>query len=137
MNLIGTGQEAARVDLSQDQALVVLGLSGLSSDGHVAHEEVLGLISALAPLGIGADDEARDALVHECARLSDEHGLGPLTAAALATIAGDHREHALRLAFAVLMADGDIPDEELQFIGELQKALEISDERYEALLAEA
>lgn len=129
--------EAARVLISQDQALVVIGLAAVGSDGRIGHDEVLGMSAALARLQVLADDPARDALVHEVVRLVDEHGLGPLTTTALATLTGDHRELALRLAFAVLMADGAVPDDELAFVDELQRALEIPDERYDALLAEA
>jgi tellurite resistance protein len=128
---------AARVQLAQDQALVVIGFGGVSSDGRVGPEEVLAVTAALARLHVLDSDQARDELVHEVVRMVDEHGLGPLTTTALSVLAGERREHALRVAFAVLLADGELPDAELAFAAALQAALEISDERYAALLAEA
>lgn len=123
--------------LSQDQALAVIGMGAVSSDGDVSSDELSGLLDSLAKLGVGDSDEARQALVREVAGLARQHGPGPITGTALATLTDDHKETALRLAFDVLMSDGEIPDEELRFIGELQHALGISDERYDALLAEA
>ena len=124
------------VTLSQEQALAAVGLAAVSSDGDVSSDELAGLLDALARLGVGADDDARQSLVPEAAGLAKQHGLGPLTGTAIAAL-GDRRDDALRLAFAVLMSDGDIPDDELRFIGELQHALGISDDRYDELLAEA
>lgn len=125
------------VALSQEQALAAVGLAAISSDGDTSSDELTGLLDGLARLGVGDDDEARQAHVREAAGLARQHGLGPLTGSALQTLAAGRKDDALRLAFAVLMSDGDIPDDELRFIGELQHALGITDDRYDELLAEA
>lgn len=134
ISLADLGTSSATLD--QEQAVAVIGLGAVSSDGNVEKEELAGLLTELARLGVAADDEARERLVWDIVELAKQHGLGPLTGTALATLAGDRREAALRLAFAVSMSDGELPDEELRYVGELQAALGISDQRYDELLAE-
>lgn len=120
--------------LTQDQALAAIGLAAVSSDGNASGDELVGLLDSLARLGVGDSDEARQDLARGVIALSKRHGPGPVTGVALATLADEHRETALRLAFDVLMADGQLPDDELSFVSELQRALAISDDRYNALL---
>jgi tellurite resistance protein len=120
--------------LTQDQALAAIGLAAVSSDGDASGDELVGLLDSLARLGVGDSDEARQDLARGVIALSKRHGPGPVTGVALATLADEHRETALRLAFDVLMADGQLPDDELSFVSELQRALAISDDRYNALL---
>lgn len=120
--------------LTQDQALAAIGLAAVSSDGDASGDELVGLLDSLARLGVGDSDEARQDLARGVIALSKRHGPGPITGVALATLADEHRETALRLAFDVLMADGQLPDDELSFVSELQRALAISDDRYNALL---
>jgi len=127
----------ADVTLTQDQALVVVGFGAVSSDGEVGADEVTAVARGLAALGVLGSDEARDELLHEVMRLVHAHGLDPLTGTALVTLADERREAALRLAFAVLLVDGSIPDAELVFVRGLQRLLAISDERYDQLVAEA
>lgn len=123
--------------LTQDQALVVVGFGAVSSDGAVGADEVTAVARGLARLGVLDSDEARDELLHEVVRLVHAHGLAPMNAAALASLADARREAALRLAIAVVLVDGSIPDAELAYVRELQRALGISDERHDQLLAEA
>lgn len=127
--------EPAEVTLTQDQALVAVGFAAVSSDGQIGADEVTAVARALSGLGVLGSDQARDDLLHDVVRLAHTHRVGPLTRTALATLAGDRREAALRLAFAVLVVDGNIPDDELAFARGLQQALEISDERYDQLAA--
>lgn len=120
--------------LTQDQAIAAIGLAAVSSDGDASGDELVGLLDSLAKLGVGDSDEARQDLARGVIALSKQHGPGPITGVALKTLADEHKETALRLAFDVLMADGELPDDELTFIGELQHALGVSDDRYNALL---
>lgn len=123
--------------LTQDQALAVIGLSAVSSDGRVENAELTALLEALARTGAVGDDGACVGLVQEVVRMADAVGLGPLTSTALATLEAERRELGLRVTFEVLMGDGDVPDAELEYVRELQRALGVSDERYDALLAAA
>jgi hypothetical protein len=125
------------VTLTWDQALVVVGFGAVSSDGAVGVDEVTAVARGLSILGILDSDEARDELLHEVMRLVHTHGLGPMLGAALPVVADERREAVLRLAVAIVLVDGSIPDEELAYVRELQRSLEISDERYDQLLAEA
>lgn len=131
------GDPKADVTLTGDQALVVVGFGAVSSDGVVGVDEVTAVARGLSALGISESDEARDELLHEVMRLVHTHGLGPMMGAALPIVAEERREAALRLAVAVVIVDGSIPDEELVYVRGLQRSLEISDERYDQLLAEA
>jgi uncharacterized tellurite resistance protein B-like protein len=128
---------ASKVTLTQDQALAVIGLSAVSSDGRVENAELTALLEALARTGAVGDDGACVGLVQEVVRMADAVGLGPLTSTALATLEAERRELGLRVTFEVLMGDGDVPDAELEYVRELQRALGVSDERYDALLAAA
>lgn len=123
--------------MTWDQALVVVGFGAVSSDGAVGVDEVTAVARGLSILGILDSDEARDELLHEVMRLVHTHGLGPMLGAALPVVADERREAVLRLAVAIVLVDGSIPDEELAYVRELQRSLEISDERYDQLLAEA
>jgi uncharacterized tellurite resistance protein B-like protein len=67
--------------------------------------------------------------------MADAVGLGPLTSTALATLEPARRELGLRVTFDVLLGDGAVPDEEIEYVRELQQALGVSDERYDELLA--
>lgn len=132
-----SGEPRADVTLTWEQALVVVGFGAVSSDGAVGVDEVTAVARGLSALGILDSDAARDELLHEVMRRVHTHGLGSMTGAALPVVAGERREAVLRLALAVVIVDGSIPDEELAYVRGLQRSLEISDERYDQLLAEA
>jgi tellurite resistance protein len=120
--------------LTPAEALAVVGLSAVSSDGKVEDIELTELVRDLDELGILAnvsEDEREDFLLR-LVGLADREGLGPLLGTALDALTTDRaRETAITLTINILAADGVLPDSEFDYLRELKQYLRLSDAQYE------
>lgn len=122
------------VALTVEEALTVVGLGAVSSDGKIEEAELTELIGDLDELEILASvsEDGREEFVLRVVGLAEREGLGPLLGAALDTLATDQaREAAMTLTINILASDGALPDSEFDYLRALKHRLGLSDEQYE------
>lgn len=125
-----TRLEPCALELAAEEALVVVGLAAVSSDGDVEDIELTALVEALETLEIlpDLDEDAREDFVLRVVGLCDLEGLGPVLGAALRSLTDEaSRLLALELTVEVLVADGQIPDSEVVYLHAFKDVLGIGD----------
>lgn len=117
--------------LTEPEGFCGIAAVAVYSDGVLTAEEDDLLVEALLGVDhLGGLDEAelRDALV-KVSRIAQREGDGHLLREAVAAIAPARREDAFRLAAELICADGEIDEEEREFLRRFERALGMTHEQ--------
>ena len=136
-----TAADAAKpgsgVDVAFRQALVEIAFLVAAVDGEVSTLEIAQFGDAIdAAFGAGSDEDA-SALLKECAaRLEKEGWDKRMKAVARALEGSGHGEAAYRIAVGVAFVDDTVAHAEAAALEALARALDVTDERAHAIMAE-
>ncbi|MBW4693118.1 MAG: tellurite resistance TerB family protein [Lyngbya sp. HA4199-MV5] len=128
-----------QVALSPELAIAAIGLFALYSDGESGDVETESLGELLSAIDLYEDYAEEDfaALGSEIGTLINEEGIEAVVVQALATARDEGiEEAAFAVAVIVIAADGEVPEEEQEFIDSLHQALGISANRAIAIIDE-
>jgi uncharacterized tellurite resistance protein B-like protein len=129
-----------QVALSPELAVAILGLFSAFADGDVSDDAeayVLGEMLTGIELYSEYADEDFEALGAEIANLIHESGVEAVVAQAVTTACDEGiEEAAFIVALMVIVADGEVPEEEQDYIDNLCEALGISAERANEIIDE-
>lgn len=129
-----------QVALSPDLAIAAIGLFSTFVDGEASDDaETYALGEMLTSIDLYEDyaDEDFEALGAEIASLINEEGVQAVVAQAIATAREEGLEEAaFAVALAVIASDGEVPEEEQEYIEHLSEALGLSAERANEIIDE-
>lgn len=127
-----------QVALSPELAIASIGIFSQYADGEAPdtlEAEALGAILSAIDLFEDYAQEDFDALCTEISSLINEEGIEAVVAQAIATARDEGiQEAAFLVAVIVIGADGEVPEEEQEYIDSLVQALGISVNRANALI---
>lgn len=129
-----------QVTLEPQLAIAVIGIFSSSADGEgFAHEEDYALGEMLCSVS-GFEDYSEEEYVelyNRAIAVINEEGSEEAFTQAIASLSNkDYREAAYVTALTVMAVDGEFPEEEEDFLAELQEALKISATRAEEIIDE-
>ncbi|OCQ90511.1 hypothetical protein BCD64_27975 [Nostoc sp. MBR 210] len=134
------GRSASSVALEPEVAIALIGLFSAASDGEgVSNAEEYALSEMLGEIAQFEDysDEDFDELGETLTSLLEEEDPEELIVKAIESLPNrGYREAAYITAILVVGIDEEVPDEEQDYISELQEALNISNERAQELIDE-
>ncbi|MBW4582993.1 MAG: tellurite resistance TerB family protein [Tildeniella nuda ZEHNDER 1965/U140] len=129
-----------QVALSPELAIAAIGLFSVYADGESAEDvetEALGEMLSAIDLYEDYSEEDFSALGAEIANLINEEGIEAVVAQAIATARDEGiQEAAFMIAVIVIAADGEVPEEEQEYVNSLFQALGISENRANAIIDE-
>ncbi|MBW4474149.1 MAG: tellurite resistance TerB family protein [Stenomitos rutilans HA7619-LM2] len=128
-----------QVALSPELAIAAIGLFSLYSDGESGEVETEALGEMLSAIDLYEDYSEDDfaALGTEIGTLINEEGIEAVVTQALATARDEGiQEAAFIVAVVVIASDGEVPEEEQEFIDSLYQALGISEDRANEMIDE-
>lgn len=129
-----------QVALSPEVALAAIGLFSTYADGEVsgdAETYALGEMLSSTELYSDYSDEDFEALGAEIANLINEARVESVVAQAITTIRDEGLEEAaFIIAVAIVASDGEVPEDEQEYINHLCEALGISEERGNEIIDE-
>lgn len=129
-----------QVALSPDLAIAAIGLFSVYADGASAEDvetDALGEMLSAIDLYEDYSEEDFAALGAEIASLINEEGIEAVAAQAIATARDEGiQEAAFMIAVIVIAADGEVPEEEQEYVNSLFQALGISENRANAIINE-
>lgn len=126
--------------LIPEEGLIVLGLAAIACDGKIDPVELPELMAALKAANIpaGGTDEQREDVVLRMVGLCDREGMDAMLGSALEALRDPaRREAALALSVRLIVCDGEIPEEEFEYLRELRHTLDVSIDRYEQIVGAA
>ncbi len=129
-NQIFASEETAVEELSSEEGVAAIAIVAAFADADGSDLEAAAMAGMLADIDI-FDDYSLDELsemVSELTVIADRDGLGALFNAAVESLSDDLLAIAFAAGVTMVIIDGEVPDEEKDFIYQLQQALEISDE---------
>ncbi|HLP87640.1 MAG TPA: hypothetical protein VK184_03405 [Nostocaceae cyanobacterium] len=132
---------SSNVEIIEPEAAVALvGLFSAAADGNgISTAEQDAISEMLEGIGVFEDytDEDFQALTAKINSLIEEKEPEDLVASAIASLPNEeYRESAYVIALLVTSIDDDIPEDEEDYLYELQEALNISDERADEIIEE-
>ncbi|BAZ41079.1 hypothetical protein NIES4101_70410 [Calothrix sp. NIES-4101] len=126
------------VAIEPEVAIAVIGLfSAASDDEGITLKEEYALSEMLGSVSQFEDytDEDYEELTDKVFSLLDEEDAETVLAQAIASLPNkSYREAAYTTAIVVVGIDGEVPEEEQDYISELQEALNISNERAQEII---
>ncbi|MBD2495432.1 hypothetical protein [Nostoc sp. FACHB-280] len=134
------GRSASSVALEPEVAIALIGLFSAASDGEgISNAEEYALSEMLGEIAQFEDyeEEDFDELGETLTSLLEEEDPEELIVKAIESLPNrGYREAAYITAILVVGIDQEVPDEEQNYISELQEALNISNERAQELIDE-
>lgn len=103
-------------------------LGAVASDGHIAEEEVRGLVTILARMKMYENwsDDKFNSMLNRILGAIKREGVDKVMDRAAESLPENLRETAFANACDLVLADGIVEDEEKQFLDKLQKRLELT-----------
>ncbi|NEO03888.1 MAG: tellurite resistance TerB family protein [Moorea sp. SIO3I7] len=127
---ISISRQHSQITLGPAEAFAAIALTAGAADGYATNSEVQAIITALSRMQLfrsySADVMAR--MFERILMLLQRQGSYPLLSAALKSLPYELQGTAFAIATDIILADGEITDEEEDFLNELSQALEISEE---------
>ncbi|NER91181.1 tellurite resistance TerB family protein [Moorena sp. SIO3A2] len=127
---ISISRQHSQTTLGPAEAFAAIALIAVAADGFAASSEVQAIITALSRMQLfrsySADVMAR--MFERLLMLLQRQGSEPLLSAALKSLPYELQATAFAIATDLTLADGEVTDEEEEFLKELYHALEISEE---------
>jgi tellurite resistance protein len=129
-----------QVALSPELAVAAIGVFSAYADGEIAGDaEAYALAEMLTGIELYSDytEEDFEELGTEIADLVDEAGVEAVVAQAITTVRDEGiEETAFIVALVVIAADGEVPEDEQEYVNNLCEALGISVERANEIIDE-
>ncbi|WP_196358121.1 tellurite resistance TerB family protein [Nodosilinea nodulosa] len=126
--------------MSPELAIAMIGLFSAFADGDVSSDaEAYALGEMVSSIDLYSEYTEEDfaALGTEIGNLINESGVEAVVAQAIDTIRDEGiEEAAFIVALVVLVADGEVPEDEQEFIDDLRQALRISVDRADEIVSE-
>jgi len=134
------GQSKIQEALTPEEAIAAIGAFTMSADGEVQDVEAETLADVLKDtLDIfeSYEDDDVEAICNRVSSLFEEQSAEAVLNSALDALPNqDLREAAMYIVFAVLVSDGEIPEEESDFANGMRVRLRITAERYDEMIDE-
>ncbi|HEY9615726.1 MAG TPA: tellurite resistance TerB family protein [Microcoleaceae cyanobacterium] len=133
------GNAKSEQSLTSDEGLIGIGLLSMALDGEIESVETELLIELLDSIDYFEEysEEEIDESLEKIKSIAREEGGAVLFNTALAALTDEeYQEAGLMIAMLVVSVDGEIPEEEEEYLTEIQQQLGISDERYDELIDE-
>ncbi|NJK59494.1 MAG: tellurite resistance TerB family protein [Oscillatoriales cyanobacterium SM2_1_8] len=125
------------IPLSTEEAIAAIGLVAAVCDyeGDTREAEAQAEVMLATEYFAGYSEDELMHMLDRLAGISEEKGVDTLYASAVAALQDETpREIAFTMAIAVIQANGQITSEEEELFHDLKEALQISDERADAIL---
>lgn len=129
-------EETIDAQLTSEEAVMAIAMVASFVDDDAADVEgdaFAGIMTVLPTFERYSEDDF-SAMQDKIINLLEEGGLGALFNAAMESLTEDHVPTAFAAAVAMIMIDGEVPDEEAEFANELQQALGLSDKEAEQII---
>jgi tellurite resistance protein len=128
---------ASKSTISPELAIAVVGLYSAYSNEEMSSQEDFALESILSKISQFEDytDDQFSDLSDKALGFIEEEGVEEAYKQAIKSLPNkSYKEAAMLAALAVIAVDGDVPEEEEEFLVQLQESLKISDERFDEIL---
>lgn len=124
------------IDLSLEEAFVLVLLAAVSADGHVSADESAEVFRTFRGMGLyrGWSTERLQAIVGQAMERIEYHGVAPMVARAARRLPRDLRETAFANAADLVLSDRRVAGHERHLLDELQVVLELAEERAAVIL---
>ncbi|MGI0485218.1 tellurite resistance TerB family protein [Pantanalinema rosaneae CENA516] len=136
---IPSGNTKSEQSLTPDEGLIGIGLLSMAVDSQVESVETEMLVELLDAIEYFEEysEEEIDESLEKIKAIAREEGGAALFNSSLAALTDEeYQEAGLIIAMLVVSADGEIPEEEEDYLTAIQQRLGISDERYDELVDE-
>jgi tellurite resistance protein len=116
--------------MSPAEALAAISLISITIDGYCSDEEVLGLIASLNRMKLfrSYSNDVMRKLFDRSLFLIKRDGFSRLLQSAVSSLPRDLHETAFAVVSDLVLADGEVTQEEEDLLGDLYRALDLSEE---------
>lgn len=129
-NRLSSGRQQSQTALSPAEAFAAIALLAVAADGYAADAEVNAIITSLSRMQLfrSYPGDVMRKMFDRLLNLLQRQGAETLLGAALASLPYELRETAFAVTTDIVLADGEVTEEEEDFLNQLYRALEISEE---------
>ncbi|HEY8505407.1 MAG TPA: tellurite resistance TerB family protein, partial [Gemmataceae bacterium] len=122
------GGHTPNKQFGKGESFAAILLGAVASDGHIADEEVRGLVTIMARMKMYENwtDEKFNSMLNRILGMIKREGVDKVIERASEGLPEALRETAFANACDLVLADGVVEDEEKEFLDKLQKRLEIT-----------
>jgi uncharacterized tellurite resistance protein B-like protein len=116
--------------LGPAEAFAAIALIAVGADGYAADSEVQSVITSLSRMQLfrSYPDDVMRKMFDRLLGIIQRQGAETLMATAIAALPHELQETAFALTTDIVLADGEVTEEEEEFLNQLYRALEISEE---------
>lgn len=127
---ISNARQQRETTLGPAEAFAAIALIGLAADGYAADTEVQSLLTALSRMQLfrSYPEDVMRKMFDRLLTILQRQGADTLLGAALASLPHELQETAFAVTTDIVLADGEVTEEEEDFLEQLYRALEISEE---------
>jgi tellurite resistance protein len=133
------GNKKVSQKFKPEEAIVAIGLVTIAADGTVEEVESQTLMDVLQESEVFNEysEEEFNALINKIVKLGQKEGIEALLNSAVEALPEkDQKEAALMVAFLIVSADGEVIEEEEEYLHALQGMLGVPDKVYDRILKE-
>jgi uncharacterized tellurite resistance protein B-like protein len=123
-------RQQSQLTLGPAESFAAIALIALTADGFAADTEVQALMTSLSRMQLfrSYPDDVIQKMFDRLMSALQRQGAEPLFNAALAALPHELRETVFAVTTDIVLADGEVTEEEEAFLSDLYQALEISEE---------
>ena len=127
---LSSGRQQSQTALGPAEAFAAIALLAFAADGYAADAEVNAVMTSLSRMQLfrSYPGDVMRKMFDRLLNLLQRQGADTLFAAALASLPHELRETAFAITTDIVLADGEVTPEEEDFLNQLFRALEISEE---------
>ncbi len=127
---ISSSRQQNQTTLGPAEAFAAIALLAVGADGYAADSEVQSLITTLSRMQLfrSYPDDVMRKMFDRLLSTLQRQGADTLLGAAIVSLPYELRETAFAVTTDIVLADGDVTAEEEDFLNQLYRALEISEE---------
>ena len=116
--------------LTEAEGMAGIALAAIASDGMITEEEAAGLGTSLSRMKVYAGMSNRDVnkVFEKLIKVARNEGVDKLLELSAASVRPELKQTAFALAADLLMADGNVANEEKRFLEKIQKNLGVNDD---------
>ena len=120
-------KEEGPLTLNPREAFAAVAVAAVAADGVIEQSELQRLVGDLAEKKMFRNSNDLGNTLNKVASLIQKRGAGPVVKAAGKALSGELKPTAFAMATDLLLADGEVDQEERKFLEDFQKTLGIDD----------
>jgi len=127
---ISRSHQQNEITLGPAEAFAAIALIAVGADGYAADSEVQSIMTSLSRMQLfrSYPDDVMRKMFDRLLSILQRQGPEILMAASIASLPHELQETAFAITTDIVLADGEVTEEEEEFLNQLYRALEISEE---------